>query len=282
MKFLNKFIRILISGLFLVTPLIFSFSNSELFEIPKIHFIYLVTLLIVTLHLINWALGQTKLFNRNWLNWFLLLFLISQLICTVTSIDIYTSIHGYYSRLNGGLLSIIAFASLFFIIPFYLDDKFKDTLINLILLSGFFVSIFGILEHFGIDKNIWVQDVQSRVFSTLGQPNWLAAYLCILLPFSIHKYLKSINKFSATSYLLLTLSYYSCLLFTKSKSGILAAIISIFIFSTIYFIKNPLSLRDISLKKGNFKAKASFFKGGQSGFNFLIALRLLYLVVHPH
>ena len=277
MKFLNKFIRILISSLFLVTPLIFSFSNSELFEIPKIHFIYLVTLLIVTLHLINWALGQTKLFNRNWLNWFLLLFLISQLICTVTSIDIYTSIHGYYSRLNGGLLSIIAFASLFFIIPLYLDDKFKDTLINLILLSGFFVAIFGILEHFGIDKNIWLQDVQSRVFSTLGQPNWLAAYLCILLPFSIHKYLKSINKFSATSYLLLTLSYYSCLLFTKSKSGILAAIISIFIFSTIYFIKNPLSLRDISLKKGNLKNKTSLFKGGPAIAG--VGLILIFIVL---
>jgi len=208
------------------------------------HFIYLITILIVTLHLINWSFGQTKLFNKSPLNWLLLLFLISQIICTVTSIDIYTSIHGYYSRLNGGLLSIITFISLFFIIPLYLDDKFKDTLINLILLSGFFVAIFGILEHFGIDKNMWVQDVQSRVFSTLGQPNWLAAYLCILLPFSIHKTLNASTKKPLTFYFSLSTFYYLCLLFTKSKSGILAAVISLAIFFVFTFFqkKSPKKL----------------------------------------
>jgi len=248
MKSLNKFIKILISALFLVTPLIFSFSNSELFEIPKMNFIYLITALITTLHLINWSLGQTKLFNKNFLNWFLLLFLISQIICTVTSIDIYTSIHGYYSRLNGGLLSVITFTSLFLIIPLYLDDKFKNTLINLTLLSGFFVSIFGILEHFGIDKNMWVQDVQSRVFSTLGQPNWLAAYLCILIPFSIYKFLKSESygriAIRPYLYLFLTIIFYLCLLFTKSKSGILAAVISLAIFFVFTFFqkKSPKKL----------------------------------------
>ncbi|NCU32899.1 MAG: O-antigen ligase family protein [Candidatus Moranbacteria bacterium] len=36
--------------------------------------------------------------------------------------------------------------------------------------------------------------------------------------------------------------------------------ISLFVFFLIYFIKNPLSLRDVSLKKGNFKT--SLFKGG--------------------
>ena len=130
MKVLNRIIKTLIICLFSITPLIFSFSNSELFELPKIHFIYLITTLIVTLHLINWSLGKTRLFNKNPLNWAILLFLISQIICTITSIDIYTSIHGYYSRLNGGLISIITLSSLFFIIPLYLDDKFKNKLIN--------------------------------------------------------------------------------------------------------------------------------------------------------
>ncbi len=243
MKLLNQSIKVLFACLFLITPLILCFSNSELFEIPKMHFIYLITILTTTLHLINWSLGQIKLFHKNKLNWFLIIFLISQIICTITSIDIYTSLHGYYSRLNGGLFSLIAFSSIFLILPLYLNDKFKNTLINLILLSGFFVAIFGILEHFGIDKNFWVQDVQSRVFSTLGQPNWLAAYLCLLLPFSIYKFQNSINKFSATSYLLLTTIYYLTLLFTKSKSGILAAVISLTIFFIFTFFQKK------SLKK---------------------------------
>ncbi len=215
------------------------------------HFVYLITTLIITLHLTNWSLGYIKLFNKNPLNWFILLFLISQLICTVTSIDVYTSIHGYYSRLNGGLLSIITFSSLFFVIPLYLYDKFKNKLINYFLLPGFLVSLYGILEHFGIDKNFWVQDVQSRVFSTLGQPNWLAAYLCILLPFSVHYFLNSKNKLFSTYYLLLVISYFSCLLFTKSKSGIFAAIVSIFVLFLIYLFQKFKNKKLLPFIKGS-------------------------------
>jgi putative inorganic carbon (hco3(-)) transporter len=105
------------------------------------------------------------------------------------------------------------------------------------------VAIYGILEHFGIDKNLWVQDVQSRVFSTLGQPNWLAAYLAILLPLSLYKYFESLTIYHQKTdkingriivhpykYLFITTSFYLCLLFTKSKSGILATVISLAVF----------------------------------------------------
>ena len=205
------------------------------------HFVYLITIIITCLHLINWLLGNIRLYQKNIFNLPLLLFLISQIICTFTSIDIYTSLYGYTSRLNGGLLSVISFCSLFWCLTPYLDEKFKQKIIDFSLIAGISVSIYGILEHFGIDQHLWVQDVQSRVFSTLGQPNWLAAYLCILLPFSTHKFLESKNKLPTTYYLLLTTSYYLTLLFTQSKSGIIAGIISISIFFLINFIKNNSS-----------------------------------------
>jgi len=101
------------------------------------------------------------------------------------------------------------------------------------------------LQHFGIDKNIWVQDVQNRVFSALGQPNWLAAYLCILIPLAIHKLLQSLNSkktlLSAFYFLLFTI-YYTCLLFTKSKSGIIACLISLGIYFCLLLFKNKPSL----------------------------------------
>ena len=240
MKTLTSAIKNFYLLLFLVTPLIFTFSNSELFELPKMYFVYLVSVIIFTLHIINWIRGNIPLFQKHFALIPIIIFLISQIICTFTSIDIHTSFFGYSSRLNGGLLSILVFTLIYcFLIP-YINDKFTQKIIDLSLLSGLFVSIYGIAQHFGIDKNIWVQDVQSRVFSTLGQPNWLAAYLCILLPFSIYKILKSTNKSSTISYLLLTSSYYLALLFTKSKSGIIAGIISISIFFLTYFIRNQL------------------------------------------
>ncbi len=205
------------------------------------HFVYLITIIITCLHLINWLSGNTHLYQKNIFNIPLLLFLISQITCTFTSIEVYTSFYGYISRLNGGLLSIISYCLLFWCLLSYLDDKFKQKIIDFSLISGVSVAIYGILEHFGIDQHLWVQDVQSRVFSTLGQPNWLAAYLCILLPFSIYRTLNNSTKKLSTFYFLLSTSLFICLLFTKSKSGILAGIISISIFSLINFLKDRSS-----------------------------------------
>jgi O-antigen ligase len=238
MKTISKIIRALYLILFLITPLIFSFFNSELFELPKMYFVYLLTTTIVTLHLINWIRGQIPFFQKTFLDIPLILFLISQIICTLTSIDIHTSIYGYYSRLNGGLLSVISYLLLYWTLIPYLDDKFKSKIINFSLFSGFLVSLFGILEHFGVDKNLWVQDVQSRVFSTLGQPNWLAAFLDILLPFSFYQFLNSKKNISKIYFFLISCSFYLCLLFTKSKSGIIAGIISLIIFFVFDFFQN--------------------------------------------
>jgi len=213
------------------------------------YFVYLITLAIFFFHLLTWLKGKTTLFSKNKLNIPLLIFFSTQLISTFFSVDIHTSLFGYYSRLNGGLLSLAAFSILFLILPQYLNPKFINKLINSILVSGLLVSSYGILEHFGIDKHLWVQDVQSRVFSTLGQPNWLAAYLCILLPFAINKFLNSKSKFQSTIYFLLITNYYLCLLFTKSKSGILAAIVSIAIYFGIYFYKNIFKNKNNQIEK---------------------------------
>ena len=64
--------------------------------------------------------------------------------------------------------------------------------------SGIFVSLYGIFEHFGhsvscllapglkdFSVECWRQDVQSRVFATFGQPNWLAAYAITILPLGV-------------------------------------------------------------------------------------------------
>lgn len=244
MKTLNKIIIFFYLILFFFTPLIFNFYNSELFELPKMYFVYSLTIIIVTLHLINWAKKNTPIFRKTILDIPLLLFLISQTISTFISIDITTSFFGYYSRLNGGLLSIISFALLYWLLAVYINKDFKRKIINTLLFSGLLVSLFGIAEHFGIDKHIWVQDVQSRVFSTLGQPNWLAAYLVMLLPISLSSLLKSKKKKNHFYFFFTTTTFYTCLLFTKSKSGIIASIISLILFFFFYLIKNKSKFKN--------------------------------------
>lgn len=256
--------------LIFATPLIFTFVNSELFELPKMYFVYLMTIIITALHLINWSLGNTTLYKKTFLNIPILLFLISQTISTFISIDPHTSFFGYYSRLNGGLLCFLDFSVLYFILPNYLNSKFKNQFINTVLLSGIFISFYGIAQHFGIDKNLWVQDVQSRVFSTLGQPNWLAAFLVIIIPLSLHKSIESFSQkkyFLSIFYNLSSTIYYLALLFTKSKSGIIACIFSIF----IYFIFKIFSDIKTKVLSKNLKTYSLF----------LILILLSLLVSNP-
>ncbi|MEI8068030.1 MAG: O-antigen ligase family protein [Candidatus Shapirobacteria bacterium] len=241
MKSISAAIEFLFLSLFFITPLIFTSFNSELFELPKMYFVITLTIIITSLHLINHIKNKVPLFKRTFLDIPLLLFSLSQIISTIFSIDPHTSFYGYYSRLNGGLLSIICYLILYWVLIIYLDKSFKTKLINFFLISGALVAAFGIAQHFGIDKDQWVQDVQSRIFSTLGQPNWLAAYLCILLPFSIYKSLESFSQkkyFLSTIYNIASIAYFVALLFTKSKSGLAATIISLTIFFVFNFIKN--------------------------------------------
>ena len=263
MKSFTKPIRFLFLALVFFTPLIITQSNSELFELPKMYFVYLLTALITTFHLINVFQKKNPLRVKTFLDIPFFLFFISQVISTYYSIDPHTSFFGYYSRLNGGLLSLICYLLLYSILSVYLDSDFKNKIINFSLFSAFLVSIYAIAEHFGIDKNLWVQDVQSRVFSTLGQPNWLAAYLCIIIPFAIFKFFESLkihidksNKLYGRImirpyfYLILTSIFYISLLFTKSKSGIIACLISLIIYFTFYFfqnLKNKSSFKKISI-----------------------------------
>jgi len=233
-----KLIKSLFLILFFVTPFIFSPYNSESFEIPKMYFVYLMTILIIFFHSLNYFRKQTSLFIRHPLNIPLLIFLSSQIIAIIFSIDKYTSFFGYYSRLNGGLLSLLAFSILFFILPNYLDSKFIKKIISFTLTSGTIIAIYGILQHFGIDKSYWPNDdVMARVFSTLGQPNWLAAYLCILIPLVF--YLPS-----SVIRALLSVIFFICLFFTKSKSGLIAATISLLIY---FILKYKISKKIIIL-----------------------------------
>ena len=80
-------------------------------------------------------------------------------------------------------------------------------------------------QNLGIDKNFWVQDSEARAFSTLGQPNWLAAYLLLLLPIPFYKFLNAEIPTKKAAFFALTLLYYYALWATYSLSGFLGLLV---------------------------------------------------------
>jgi len=170
--------------LFFLVPLTLTPWNYELFEFNKMLLTYVLTLFILTAWLIKMIIQKRIILKRTFLDLPLVLFLISQVIATLLSIDRHTSFWGYYSRQNGGLISTLTYLILFWAFVTHMDKKKTKKSIFYLLASATLVSLYGIAEHFGIDAQYWKQDVQTRVFATLGQPNWLAAWLVALLPLS--------------------------------------------------------------------------------------------------
>lgn len=226
-------IRYLFYCHFFFVPLVLSPYTSEIFEFNKLVLTYILTTLIVFFWLIKMIIGRKIIYRRTILEIPLILFLISQILSTYISIDRYTSIFGYYSRFNGGLLSVVSYILLYFSFVSNMDQKSASKTIKFILVSSMLVSIYGIMEHFGIDKHVWVQDVVERVFSTFGQPNWLAAFLVGVVPFAWVIFTKS----KRILYLFPFLIFFVTLLFTKSRSGILGFVIASVIFWGGYILK---------------------------------------------
>lgn len=235
---MKKTIFILFAILFFFVPLILWPFTSEVFEFNKMVLVYILTALITGAWAIKCIIEKKFIFRRTLLDIPLLIFLGTQLISTLLSIDFYTSLFGYYSRFNGGLISTVCYLLLYWAFVSNFDKNETLKLIKIWLVSALFVSIYGVLEHFGIDKNIWVQDVASRVFSSLGQPNWLAAWVVAFIPFCWVLVDVNIKKKNFWAYLLLSTLFFVVLLFTKSRSGLLGFIIASGIYWGFVLIKS--------------------------------------------
>ncbi len=262
--------------LLLTVPLFFTWVNEELFEFNKIILIYGYTAIIGSLWIGRMIVQKKVLFKRTIFDLPILLFFISQLLSTIFSINFHTSLFGYYTRFNGGLLSTMSYIILFYAFVNNVQKKDLSRIFFSTFLASFIVSLLAIPEHFGhsfscllidlsrgnsfslslYNTSCWIQDVQTRVFATFGQPNWLAAYDITLIPLGIllaSQSLKNDAEFHVSTwqkwfYAIATIALFITLIFTKSRSGVLGLIVGIGFAGAFLGIKwlfnqknNPLS-----------------------------------------
>lgn len=238
--------------LFSITPLVFLTQTSELFEFNKMIFVYFLTLCLLSAWSYQTIITKKIPFKRTLLDIPLALFLSSQAISTLFSIDSRISLLGYYSRWNGGLLSLVSYAVLYWGAVTFLDKRIIKKLLVAIFISTSISSLWGIMEHFGhslsclvitgsFDVSCWVQEVALRVFATFGQPNWMAAWLTAVLPLTwiyiIGNNESFAKKITQRWFLIgVAVSFVTvvALLFTKSRSGLLALAAEFFIFFSLF------------------------------------------------
>ena len=233
---------------------------------------YGISLIIIGTWLINSIIRKQLYVQKTPLDIPLILFLISQILSTIFSLDSHVSFWGYYSRFNGGLLSTIVYLILYYAFVTHFTAPKTLRLIKITLASGLLVILWGIPSHFGYDPtcyifrgelnvSCWTESFKPtiRIFSTLGQPAWMAAYLAVLLPISIAmliKFFLSIepaerknqvlssmykifknNYLLITYYLLLITLFYISLLYTGTRAGFIGFWLANIVFWIMVFLK---------------------------------------------
>lgn len=263
-KILNHLLFVLYLLLIFLTPLIMFHKTSELFEFNKMIFIYSITIIILSVWIGKMVIYKKIIIKKTLFDIPIFLFLTSQFLSTFFSIDRHTSIFGYYGRFNGGLLSIISYVILYygFVSNINGETSHRDisrdhqegsiilrdisTLLKTSLISSTIVILWGLPGKFGYDltcylftgvlnNNCWTEQFKpaERMFSTLGQPNWLGAYLAINFFISLYFLFKDFEKKSLISqFLNFSISFliFSAILFTRSRSSLLAVFFAFILF----------------------------------------------------
>ena len=213
------------------------------------HFVYFFALVLFFLTLLKFVLSGKLKVPTNWVVIVFALFIIAQAVSTFFSIDKFTSVFGYPSRLNGGLFSQFAYLVIFTTALINLDIGKAKKLLAAMVIGALAVSFWGIPGHFGRDPSCYVLsgkftsscwqkefDPTLRIFSTLGQPNWLASYLVLVLPIAAGFMFISTRRNLKIFFLATAVILYTGLVMTTSRAGLLGLLIAFVIFISIFLL----------------------------------------------
>ncbi len=268
-KILDLLIEISYLGVIFLVPLYFAvfLPTNTIFELNKLVLfkIFVLLLLIFSLTKIILLGGISKifkLFDKRFV--VILFFFLSLVFSTIFSINKELSFWGLYSRFQG-LESHIYYLAFFILVYLNLRllDNLKNKITNIIIagvFSSFLVAIYAILQYLGYDFFVWAEPayITKRAFSTLGQPNYLASYLLLVIPLSIYLFFQS-KKFLVRFFVFLVLFFQIlALMFSGSRAGILGFGFAIFAFGLVYSIYNFQKLK-VVLKNKKFFIVSSLF-----------------------
>jgi putative inorganic carbon (hco3(-)) transporter len=149
LNFLNKTIEFSFYLLFFLVPLTLVGDTSELFEFNKLWVTFILTIIIGVSWTSKMIVNRRFQVQKTPLDIPIALFVGSQILSTIFSLDTHVSLWGYYSRFNGGLLSIFAFVFLYYaFVSNFKDLENQEQKENLVRykLIGLFIA--GILVFF--------------------------------------------------------------------------------------------------------------------------------------
>jgi tetratricopeptide (TPR) repeat protein/O-antigen ligase len=172
------------------TPLYFNIFSSRIFEPDKIALLRSLALVAAGLVIFDRVILRVpgnRVELRNPVTWAVAALVGVYILSTALSVAPYVSLLGSYQRLQG-VYSLLSYLVIGATILLYLREPGQVRRLAFFLITTSVpVSLYGILQHFGLDPVGWKGDVRFRVSSTLGNPIFLAAYLIFVVPVALSR-----------------------------------------------------------------------------------------------
>jgi putative inorganic carbon (HCO3(-)) transporter len=199
---------------------------------PKITAVYYLVLLLAIIILLKQYYNKNKI-NTELSNISIFLFLTFTILSTIFSKYYFQSIYGRPFRWEG-LITYISYVLIFITAGYFIKKlRYLKKIIKYLFISGSLISIYGLIQFYGFDfiKRDPLRVNWSRSFSTLGNPNFAASYIAIVLSLSLVLYIFSDNKEKLYRYGFLSSLFFAFLIATSTRSALIG-----FWVSTVFFV----------------------------------------------
>ena len=188
-------------------PLFFNIYSARTFEPDKITLLRSIAALMILAWIVlvveegRVGSGENKeawsMRMRNWLKKPLvlptLLLVIIYIVSTIFSISPNVSLWGSYQRLQG-TYSALSYIVIFALMAGHLRTREQvDRLVATIIIASIPVSLYGIIQRYGLDPLPWAGDVTRRVASNMGNAIFVASYLIMVIPLTIVRLVESMT-----------------------------------------------------------------------------------------
>ncbi len=171
-----------------ITPVFFNVYSSRVFEPDKLTTLRALATVMAVLWLTRYFEERTqsgtplRFSMKTPLVLPAVITMVVYLLSSLTSLVRLISILGSYQRLQG-TYTLFGYLVIFFAILTGLRTRTQlSRLITVLVLNSLPISLYGIVQHNGLDPLPWAGDVTSRVASNMGNSIFVAAYLIMIVP----------------------------------------------------------------------------------------------------
>ncbi|MCF8002494.1 MAG: O-antigen ligase family protein [Halanaerobiales bacterium] len=202
---------------------------------PKITAVYYLVLLLAVIILLKQYYDKNKI-KTDLNNISIFLFLTFTILSTIFSKYYYQSIYGRPFRWEG-LITYISYVLIFITAGYFIKKlRHLKKIIKYLFISGSLISIYGLIQFYGLDfiKRDPLRVNMSRSFSTLGNPNFAASYIAIILSLSLVLYVFSEKKNKLYKYGFFSSLFFAFLIATSTRSALVGFLVSTVIFITLF------------------------------------------------